>query len=150
MERALQIFTGVYGILKKKNTAGQLTEVYLDADKHRVEVPLAVWKLVVDKKTNDSVAFFTSNDIDMDDDEQKTFLTICDSICDELAYDFNPSPKAGFTICCKYEDFVKHIKFIPFELKETNLLTNPVHIAKKNDPKSKSWSRSKAPSPESD
>lgn len=146
LAKTLKIFTGVYGILKKNNTAGQLTEVYLDNENHRVEVPLAVWKLVVDQATNDSVAFFTSNDIDMNEEQQQEFSTICNSVCDELSYDFNPAPKAGYTVCCKYEDFAKHIKFIPFELEKTNLLTNPVHIElKSNPPRSRSRSRSLPP-----
>lgn len=128
MGKVLRVFTGTYGILNKKTKTGKMLDVYLDPIGKRIEVPLIVWKLVVDVKTNDSVAFFSSNDIDMDEEEKSIFSTICDSVCDELAYYFNEDAKAGYTICCNYQDFIKHIQFLPFKLANSNLLKNPVHI----------------------
>lgn len=136
MGTILRVFTGVYGILTKPDKDGKLTEVYLDdpvgSDKPRIEVPLVVWKLVIDTKTNDSVAFFTSNDTDMDDKQVKMFKTLCDSVCDQLGYNFKEDPKSGVTLCCRYDDFVKHIKYLPIQLSNSNLLKNTVRLDKLN------------------
>ncbi|XP_031636652.1 uncharacterized protein LOC116349388 [Contarinia nasturtii] len=146
MGKVLRVFTGVYGILKKKTLKGQMMDVYLDPKNERIEVPQIVFKLVVDQKTNDSVAFFTSNDTEMDEQQQNHFATICKSVCDEIAANFNPDVKAGLTVCCRYEDFAKHIQFIPFKLSKSNLLKNPIRIERSNRSKSPSkMTKSKSP-----
>lgn len=131
--------------------SGKRLQVFLDVEKERIEVPLIMWKLVIDTATNDTVAFFVSNDTKMKEEERARFETICNSVCDELGYNFVQDVKSGCTICCKYEDFVKHIKFIPVQLNKSNLLKNPVHIAKRNEKsvsaRSRSRSRSNSPEP---
>lgn len=145
MGKVLRVFTGVYGILMKKDKDGDLVELYLDhpmgSEQKRIEVPLVIWKLVIDQKTNDSVAFFTSNDNDMDEKQVAQFQTLCPSVCDELGYNFKEEPKSGITLCCKYDDFAKHIKFLPIELHNSNLLKNTVRLEKLNAKSSKSSSR---------
>lgn len=134
MGKVLRVFTGVYGILMKPDKDGKMIEVYLDdpvgSEKRQIEVPLTVWKLVIDTKTNDSVAFFTSNDTDMDEKQVKAFKTLCDSVCDQLGYNFKEDPKSGVTLCCRYDDFAKHIKYLPIQLTKSNLLKNTVRLEK--------------------
>lgn len=144
MNKVLRIFTGVYGILRKKNKKRQLTDLYLDVSDdnnkvHSIEVPLIIWKLVIDVKTNDSVAFFTSNDTDMDEDQIAHFSTLCKCVCDEFGYQFKSEPKSGITICCKYNDFIRHIQYLPIDLKKSNLLKNEARVgkAKRNGAKGK-------------
>lgn len=137
----------MYGILERKDKTGKMTELYLDwspsTDRTRIEVPLVLWKLVIDEDTNESVAFFTSNDTDMDEKQIQLFSTLCNSVCDELMYDFNTDPKAGYTLCCTYDEFAKHIQFLPVKLTKTKLLKNEKHIEKKMAKKSKPSKRSK-------
>lgn len=146
MNKILRVFTGVYGILMKKDKTGEMVELYLDhpmgSERKRIEVPLIIWKLVIDTKTNDSVAFFTSNDTDMDEKQVNLFSTLCPSVCDQLGYNFKQIPKSGITLCCKYEDFAKHIKYLPIQLHKSNLLKNTVHIDKLSAKPSKSPSKS--------
>lgn len=135
MEEVLRVFTGVYGILAKKDKKGQMTDLYLEYSmnnkKKGIEVPLIIWKLVIDTKTNDSVAFFTSNDTDMDEDQVAHFSTLCNSVCDELGYNLRTEAKSGITLCCPYNEFVKHIQYLPIKLKKSSkLLKNTVHLAK--------------------
>lgn len=135
MDKILRVFTGVYGILAKKDKQGQMTDLYLEYSmgnkKKGIEVPLIVWKLVIDTKTNDSVAFFTSNDTDMDEDQVAHFSTLCNSVCDELGYNFKTEPKSGITLCCPYDEFAKHIQYLPIKLKKSSkLLKNTVRLAK--------------------
>lgn len=135
MEKVLRVFTGVYGILAKKDKKGQMTDLYLDYSmgnkKKGIEVPLIIWKLVIDTKTNDSVAFFTSNDTDMDEDQVAHFSTLCNSVCDKLGYNLRTEPKSGITLCCTYDEFAKHIQYLPIKLKKSSkLLKNEVHLAK--------------------
>ncbi|XP_055310967.1 uncharacterized protein LOC129573861 [Sitodiplosis mosellana] len=112
MKETMHIHTGVYGILKKKTKKGEMKNVYLDLVNQKIEVPLVVWKLVTHAKTQATIAFFTSNDTDMDEKEIKRFSTLCNSVCDEFGYKFNnENVSAGYTLCCSYEDFAKHIKF---------------------------------------
>lgn len=153
MQKKLRIFTGVYGVLQKKDKSGKMTDIYLDTDNNRIEVPLIVWKLVIDPKTNDSVAFFTSNDTDMDEKEIQLFSSMCNSVCDQLGYNFNTEAKAGYTLCCPYEDFAKYIKFVPVQLKDSKLLKNNKHIedkAARDAKRSKSGWGSRSSSPERD
>ncbi|XP_031630221.1 uncharacterized protein LOC116345185 isoform X2 [Contarinia nasturtii] len=42
MDKVLRVFTGTYGILKKKTKTGNMMDVYLDPDRKRVQVPLVV------------------------------------------------------------------------------------------------------------
>lgn len=137
MNKVLRIYTGVYGILRKENKKGVMTDVYMDTPDSKqktgaIEVPLAVWKLVIDVKTNDSVAFFTSNDSDMDEEEIAHFSTICPSVCDEFGYKFKAEPKSGITVCCRYKDFVRHIRYLPINLTKSNLLKNEARAPPKN------------------
>lgn len=125
-----------------------MVELYLDhpmgSERKRIEVPLVIWKLVIDQKTNDSVAFFTSNDNDMNEKQVAQFQTLCPSVCDELGYNFKEEPKSGITLCCKYEDFEKHIKFLPIHLSHSNLLKNTVRLEKLNSKGPKSPSKKKS------
>lgn len=150
MNKILRVFTGVYGILTKPDRDGVPTELYLDflinSDKKRIEIPLIIWKLVIDEKTNEAVAFFTSNDTDMDEKDVARFNTLCDSVCDELGYDFKKEPKSGITLCCRIDEFFKHIRYLPIKPKKTTkLLKNTVRLEKLNSKKSKSRSPEPAP-----
>lgn len=132
MNKVLRVFTGVYGILAKNDKKGQMTDLYLDysGGTNTIEVPLIIWKLVIDTETNESVAFVTSNDTDMDEDEVAHFSTICNSVCDQLGYNLKSGPKSGVTLCCQYDEFVKHIRYLPIKLKKSKLLKNTVRLAK--------------------
>lgn len=132
MDKVLRIFTGVYGNLAKQEKKGEMIDLYLDysGSKKSIEVPLIIWKLVIDTKTNDSVAFFTSNDTDMDENQVAHFSTLCNSVCDQLGYNFKSLPKSGITLCCPFDEFIKHIRYLPIKLKKSKLLKNTVRLAK--------------------
>lgn len=134
MNKVLRIFTGVYGQLAKRDRKGRMSGLYLDSfdsSKPGIEVPLIIWKLVIDTKTNDSIAFFTSNDTDMNKKEVAYFSTLCHSVCDKLGYNFNTVAKSGITLCCSYNEFIKHIRHLPIKLKSSNLLENTIRLSTK-------------------
>lgn len=135
MKLALDVYTGVYGIQKqihrKKKTE---VSVYLDMrikNKYKVEVPLIVWKLLVDLLSQSAIAFLVSNKPNMTDEEKARFVTICKSVCNELGDEFKPD---YYIVCCTYEDFIRHIKFLPVQLRNPKLLKNTVPLAKRSVP----------------
>ena len=122
----VRIFTGNFGVLKKKTKKGPMSDVYLDYTNGRIAVPLLVWKLVINVGTHASIAFLTSNDPAMSKKEVNEFSALCDSKCDKLGYSFKKALPAGCTLCCSYEEFAKHVKFLPIQLKKKSaLLANP-------------------------
>lgn len=134
MKKVFRLFTGVYGVLEKKDKTGKLNELYLHPSigngGQGVEVPLIIWKLVIDVKTNHSVAFFTSNDTDMNKKQAAYFSTLCRSVCNKFGYGFNAAIKSGVTLCCEYRDFVRHIRYLPVNLKNSTLLINESSFGK--------------------
>lgn len=136
MKKVLRVFTGVYGIIAKRDKKGNMTDLYLhSSDDNRtngIEVPLIIWKLVIDVKTKESVAFFTSNETDMDKKQVELFSTLCHSVCDEFGYRFNSEPSSGITLCCEYQDFIQHIRYLPVKLNTSKLLKNTSSFGKPN------------------
>lgn len=125
VNRPILAFTGVHGHLEYKVlSTGKKVEAYLDNENKRCVIPKMFWKLYVDEKTNDTLAFFSSNDPHLNDAEAKAFQQLCTCQCAEVGFKFNPNViKSEVTVCCTYKDFVKIIDFLPRKFpKESKLL----------------------------
>lgn len=110
------MFTGVLGILQKRNLRGELTGVYLDVENSFIEVPNTIFKLGIDEKTNRSVAIFISNNVDMTPKEIEEFKDMCDCVCEQLGFKFKDDRKSGIAVCCSYKDFRRYVNFLPVEI----------------------------------
>lgn len=131
MNIKLQVITGINNILKKPDLTGKMTDIFLDMgdsenpNRRRFAVPAEAYKLVIDTKTNASVAFITSFDKDLNKTGMIRLANSCGVVCNELGYYFEPNPSAGYTVCCTYEEFRKHIRMtLPIDQVKNTLLTN--------------------------
>ena len=103
-----QVYTGTFGIFKVNNK-----EVYLVEDK--IPVPEYLWKLILDTRTGESMAFVTINN---------PFISygtrshdICTDLCDATRWSrvlkTRANTRKGYTICCQPSDLRKTIPWIP-------------------------------------
>ncbi|XP_031625428.1 uncharacterized protein LOC116342078 [Contarinia nasturtii] len=148
MNMILEVVTGIYKIMKKKSKSGNMMDIYLDMgdgenkDRRRFAVPAEAYKLVVDKKTNASLAFITSFDRNLSASGVTNFSKICNVNCQDLGYNFDSDSNAGYTICCTYDELQKYIKLrLPVKLMKTSILRNTNQRRSSSPPK-------KAQSPE--
>lgn len=108
------MYTGVHEQLELKvKSTGKLAKAWLNEADHRLAVPKTHFKLYINQANNQSVAFFTSNDTDMDDAEKKKFRSMCDDKCNDINFESKDDVERGITICCSYRQFSNHIKFLP-------------------------------------
>lgn len=128
---ALKVYTGSYGFLKKPYLHPSVdVGVTLNVGADGIEVPLIVWKLLIHPESNSAVSFFLSNKASMSADEKRLFPTICNSVCGQLGDEIQTNSEI---VCCTYEDFKKHITFLPEEIglrSHPNLLKNTALLAK--------------------
>lgn len=131
MNMVLQVVTGLCKILRKKSKSGSMTDIYLDMgddenkNRRRFVVPAEAYKLVIDKKTNTSLAFITSFDRNLNESGVMSFSKVCNVNCQDLGYNFDSDPIAGYTICCTYDELQKYIKLrLPVKLMKTSILRN--------------------------
>lgn len=108
------VFTGVHEQLELKvKSTGKIAKAWLNEKDHRLAVPKIHFKLYINPNNNNqSVAFFTSNDTEMDDAEKIKFRSMCDDKCDEINFFPIEDLARGITICCNYRQFSDHIKFL--------------------------------------
>lgn len=108
------MYTGVHEQLELKvKSTGKLAKAWLNEADHRLAVPKIHFKLYIKPTTNQSVAFFTSNDTEMDYSTQMKFRSMCNDKCNKINFFSNQDLTRGITICCNYRQFSEHIKFLP-------------------------------------
>lgn len=139
--------TGAHEQLElKSEKTGKMIKIFLDNDHNRVPIPKILWKLYIDERTNNSVAFITSNDPHMTKNAAETSNKMCDSKCAEIGFAFNPDIiKSGVTVCCTYRELAKIINYaLPINIPiGSSLLICQDELRKyKNRPGSKSPRRS--------
>lgn len=142
----IRVYTGVYGQLEYPNLNGKMTKFFMDFANQRVEIPKLSWKLIINEETEEAVAFFTSNETNMNATQICEFKKLCTSVCDEIGVNIESEVtgeslkdeevqktakmnRAGFTTCCSYSDFTHIIDFLPVKLKkDAPLLKSDVKV----------------------
>lgn len=131
MNVTLDVYTGVYGSQKQISLKGKELILYLDMrieNKYKAQVPLMLWKLLIDPLTKSALALLVSNKLKMTNEDKDRFANICKSVCNKLGDEF----KSDRIACCTFEDFSKHIKFLPKLPHYPELLMNTVPLAKRS------------------
>lgn len=126
LKKKLDVITGAIGHLKLKNkNTGKMVDAYLGDDKKFI-VPAIHFKLYINPANNASVAFFTSNNNQMEAAEVTNFKKMCDSKCDEIKFKFSKDEVlSGVTVCCTYQDFIKNVDFVDRKVSNAKLLVMP-------------------------
>ncbi|XP_055680147.1 uncharacterized protein LOC129788145 [Lutzomyia longipalpis] len=123
--RQIGVLTGVLEVLKLKNLNTNLDVVASLSDKNRFHVPKYYFRILLDDTTKSSIVFVTQNN-----PYSTTPTTVCTNVCNEAGFRYSQFTdyNKGYTICCKFDEFVKSIYFVePKKFKTQsfpNLITN--------------------------
>ncbi|KAJ6648590.1 hypothetical protein Bhyg_03820 [Pseudolycoriella hygida] len=117
----MEIWTGMYEILKLENSRGELEMMYLSAN-GKYPVPKWLWKIVKNTSTNSAIVFITLNDPYRSVDEVEEF---CPNVCAKASVDTKhfKTMTQGYTFCCDLTDFRQVIRVLSPEATAHNLLS---------------------------
>ncbi|XP_068625942.1 uncharacterized protein [Battus philenor] len=115
---ALTVYTGTYSVCTLADANGEQHELFLQVDINNnavIPVPLYYYKVVYSPKNSTAVAFVSINSsyynaTNIDE------LTFCNDICEgNKNYSWLKwrSNDGTHSFCCDYEEFVKHIDYLP-------------------------------------
>jgi len=104
----MQVFTGTKGVLRLRGK-----ELWLV--KKSIPVPKYLWKLVVDKVSEDSIVFVTLNNPHLI--HLTRSVTLCKDVCEETGWGERLKDKEvvgqGYTQCCDPKQFREKVPWLP-------------------------------------
>ncbi|XP_077300676.1 salivary endonuclease-like [Arctopsyche grandis] len=111
-----RIYTGTWDILKLKDGAGKLQNIYLSPTK-KIPVPLWFYKVVHEPSTNRATAYLGMNNPHLTLAEAKS-MAFCTDVCNGNSQfswlNWKPDNMGlGFSICCDVNDFRKTVNHLP-------------------------------------
>lgn len=117
----MEIFTGVYDLLKLEDLNGDLKSMYLTADE-KYAVPKWMWKIIKNTSTNSAIVMITLNDPFKSDNDVDEF---CTNVCSDAYVDSKhfKTMRKGYTFCCNLREFRQVVRSLPPEATAENLLS---------------------------
>lgn len=120
----LELYTGGYRNLQLKNAEGVLTDIYLNFDGPFHQVPLYVYKVVINELANTGIVFVVINNPKVTNDEVSKLKQIC---TDKLQisnwfkgkqYRNLLKINLGYIFACEVAEFMNVVKYLPHEIRD--------------------------------
>lgn len=108
----LDIYTGSYGQLALPSSSGDIVPLYM-SETDQIEVPEYFWKVVHNPHTDAAIVFVTMNNPFA---RRSDVSELCPDVCAQSGIEFTQNARRGFTYCCTYTDFARHLSPAPLRV----------------------------------
>lgn len=122
------LYLGSQSTMTLKDLNNNDVDIYLYPDERKYPVPKYLWAVVANESSRKAVAFFISNNIEMNE-EQHLNMSPCESKCTQISWlislsnkDAYKKSKNGYVWCCELSSISEKLRGIPTSIENYKLL----------------------------